>query len=300
MKASSPSLAKAWIQVVKPEGIPKLLREQPRWLCWRAGPRKPTGKFDKVPVDPRTKRNINGRDPANWLMFAEAMNACLNGMADGIGFALSDQHPIVVDDVAFYVTVADFDHCAPRMAAIRTLWLGLGQPFIEVSPSNNGLHIWGLSRSPLKGGNAGEGKELYSGGRFVTMTGVGAKGTFGECHGLAALEQQWFPPIQLNKPSICARPPDNVVLMSAGDNWFERLSPPEKKTCLDEMLQVPAVIALADTLDIAPSPNWRTVVAACVRSGAPDAYDLCRAWAQTSDLFDPANFDVRWRSYARG
>jgi hypothetical protein len=90
------------------------------------------------------------------------------------------------------------------------------------------------------------------------------------------------------------------MIQPARDNWFERLSPEAKDACLAKMLQVPAVIALADTCDETPSPNWRTVLAACVRSGAPDAYSLCRAWAQTSERFDPDDFDVRWRSYARG
>ena len=167
--------------------------------------------------------------------------------------------------------------------------------------------MWGLSRSPLKGGNAGDGRELYSGGRFVTMTGIDAKGSFGECPGFATLEQQWFLPREMltgvpPEPPVIgvADLPSNLVFRQTGDRWFDRLSPDDKNACLAGMLQVPAVIALADTPDDAPSPNWRTVVAACVRSGAPEAYSLCRAWAQTSPRFDPENFDLRWRSYARG
>lgn len=92
----------------------------------------------------------------------------------------------------------------------------------------------------------------------------------------------------------------NLVLNSSADHWFDRLSPDDKNACLAAMLQVPAVIALADTSDSTPSPNWRTVVAACARSGAPDAYNLCRAWAATSPRFAPDDFDLRWRSYSRG
>lgn len=305
MQASPPAARR--FQPIQPHNIPDLLRVLPRWLNWKAGPLKPNGKFDKIPVDPGTGRKINGRAPKHWRTFDEVMGGYLSGVADGIGFALSDHHPITIGGVDFYVTVADFDQCGAKMEEIRALWLGLGRPFTEVSPSKNGLHMWGLSRSPLKGGNAGGGRELYSGGRFVTMTGIGAKGTFRECPGFAILEQRWFAPqamlagVRLAPPVIDGADfPSNLVFSPSGDNWFDRLSPDDKNVCLSEMLQLPAVVALADTSDNAPSPNWRTVVAACVRSDAPDAYSLCRAWAQTSERFDPDNFDVRWRSYARG
>ena len=80
-------------------------------------------------------------------------------------------------------------------------------------------------------------------------------------------------------------------------HWFDSLPPDAKNACLAEMLQVPNVVALADTPDGAPSPNWRTVLAACARSGAPDASALCLAWAQTSPRFNPRDFDTRYRSY---
>lgn len=83
----------------------------------------------------------------------------------------------------------------------------------------------------------------------------------------------------------------------ATKHWFDRLSPKDKDACLAEMLRVPAVVALADTSDAAPSPNWRTVLAAAARSGAPNAYHLARAWAQTSPRFDAATFGTRFRSY---
>jgi hypothetical protein len=83
----------------------------------------------------------------------------------------------------------------------------------------------------------------------------------------------------------------------AAPPWFNTLSPDDQNACLAEMLHLPNVVALADTSDGAPAPNWRTIMAACARSGAPDAYNLCRAWAQTSPRFDPRDFDTRYRSY---
>lgn len=292
---------------IERENIPELLRAQSRWLCWKAAKIKPNGKFDKIPCDPSSGRAINGCNPLSWRTFEEAMNAYIGGYSDGIGFALSENHPLCIDGGDFYVTVADFDNCLDQMSDLQRLWKKLGEPLVELSPSGNGLHMWGLTRVALKGGNAGEGRELYSGGRFVTMTGIKAKGTFGECPGFVALEHQWFPPnAKLAKtpplPPIVknADLPSNIIFGQTGDHWFDRLREDDKSACLAELLRVPAVKALADTPDNAPSPNWRTVVAACVRSGAPDAYSLCRAWAATSPRFDPNDFDLRWRSYSRG
>lgn len=292
---------------IKPYDIPELLREIPRWICWKAGPLKANGKFDKCPSDPRTGHKINGRDPKHWRTFNEVMGGYLGHISDGIGFALSDQHPLCIGGIDFYVTVADFDQCAGRMDELYRLWQELSKPFTEVSPSGNGLHMWGLSRMPLKGGNAGNGRELYSGGRFVTMTGVKAIGTFGECPGFAKLEQLWFPSKEKEVDVFPPPPivgvvdlPGNLVHRQTKDHWFDRLPSGEKDACLASMLQVSAVTELADMPDNAPSPNWRTVVAACARSGAPNAYNLCRAWAATSSRFDPDDFDLRWRSYARG
>ena len=92
----------------------------------------------------------------------------------------------------------------------------------------------------------------------------------------------------------------NVDVESAADHWFDRLSPEDKDACLAEMLKAPAVVALADTDDDSPEPNWRTIMAASARSGAPNAKALCRDWAQTSSRFNSADFEPRWQSYAYG
>ncbi len=79
--------------------------------------------------------------------------------------------------------------------------------------------------------------------------------------------------------------------------WFSNLSADDQNACLAEMLKLPHVLALADTSDGSREPNWRTVMAACARSGAPEAYVICREWAQTSSRFDPRDFDARYRSF---
>jgi hypothetical protein len=53
-----PTIAK-----VERDNIPELLKSIDRWVIWRAGPIKPSGKFDKIPCSPATCRNIDGHDP---------------------------------------------------------------------------------------------------------------------------------------------------------------------------------------------------------------------------------------------
>lgn len=99
-------------------------------------------------------------------------------------------------------------------------------------------------------------------------------------------------------PQACLGVGSNTKVESTADHWFERLSPEDRDACLLELLNVPAVVAFADTSDAHPEPNWRTVLAACKRSGAPHAYEQCRDWAMTSDRFNARDFETRWRSYA--
>jgi hypothetical protein len=82
--------------------------------------------------------------------------------------------------------------------------------------------------------------------------------------------------------------------------WFSQLSPERQDACLQAMLAIPAIAMLADTSDGDPEPNWRTVLAACARSGAPDARAICRRWAAQSDRFLEADFESRFSSYEKG
>ncbi|WP_340264909.1 AAA family ATPase [Sphingobium mellinum] len=162
-------------------------------MSWRAGAPKPTGKFDKIPVSAVTRRNINPLDPSNWLSIDDAIDACNCGKSDGIGIVLSDEHPINLDGVDFYLTAVDLDDCSDRTAECQALWRQLGRPYLEVSPSGKGLRMLGLSRTAVRGGNAGGGRELYATKRFVTITGWDARGTLADfTNEIVAVDERWF------------------------------------------------------------------------------------------------------------
>jgi hypothetical protein len=90
---------------------------------------------------------------------------------------------------------------------------------------------------------------------------------------------------------------DDLSAGTSAEPWFPRLSDADKDACLKALLAHPPIAALADTSDADPTPNWRTVLAACARSGAPNAREICRTWAMNSARYREADFDTRFSSF---
>ncbi|MBY0282517.1 MAG: AAA family ATPase [Sphingomonas sp.] len=249
------------IAPVEPENIPDLLKREARWLGWWPGPPKPDGKFDKFPVDPQTGQKINPLNPASWLSFSEALAAWRRDMAKGIGFVLSDQHPIIVNGTPVYLTAIDLDRCAAQMVEHNALWRELGDPYVEVSPSGNGLRMFGFCTTPLKGGNVGDGRELYSTKRFMTVTGQGGRGTLKDISAaLIAVEQRWFPRSVVTgtglpaQPVIAARP--------------------------ETTANVAAVLSMLDSVSSDTDyESWRSIIWALSSTGWTCALAIAHKWS---------------------
>ena len=167
--------------VVRPpiiENIPEQLTERPQWVCWRLETRD--GKTTKVPYMPGTERRASSTDLLTWRTFEEAFAAyeAEEPMAyDGIGFCFSSADPFVG---------VDLDDCRdPKSGHIEPWALKIAdrvqEGYVEASPSGTGVHIilegtvrdGGRSRKKvhLNGEVVGE-IEMYSRGRFFTITGV--------------------------------------------------------------------------------------------------------------------------------
>lgn len=150
------------------EKIPDALKKENRWILWKYETRKDDKKKTKVPCDTRG-RKIDATSEKNWLSFSDAINALNAGGVDGIGFALSEK-----DDI----TCIDLDNCienegmnSEAMEIIKRFHC-----YTELSPSGKGIHIWcrsGLKKKMgmlrKKNGNY----EMYTGKRFITITGWG-------------------------------------------------------------------------------------------------------------------------------
>lgn len=138
--------------------VPQELTSLNRWLVWR-------GK--KVPFNAGAPNmNASCTDPETWSSFDLACTTYEEGGFDGIGFALNGDGIVGVD----------LDKCVvdgkPSDAALGLLdRIGCG--YVEFSPSGTGLRGFGYgptikgTRGKLDGVNV----ELYSAGRYLTVTG---------------------------------------------------------------------------------------------------------------------------------
>lgn len=133
---------------------PAELRDGRRWVRHSAA---------KVPLTTGGDA-ASSTDPATWDTY-DAVRA--SDVGTGIGFVLAGE----------YIVCIDLDHCLdgdgqPAEWAARILER-TPPTWIEVSPSGDGLHIWG--RADFLGGRRipqpGGGIEVYGSGRYITVTG---------------------------------------------------------------------------------------------------------------------------------
>lgn len=125
------------------------LQQIPRWVTWELKTKRPLTADGKP---------ASVTDPNTWAPFTH-VNGKLTGfvLGDGIG-------------------CIDLDHCLidgqPTPAAAQFLEQ-YPNHYIEISPSGDGLHIWGhLDEAPgTKRITNGLSIETYSAGRYITVTG---------------------------------------------------------------------------------------------------------------------------------
>ena len=149
------------------DAIPQLLKDLPRWLCWRLIPADPKPK--KVPMSPKNGRLVNAavNKPENWLTFDEAISYFNCGECSGIGFALTNTPP--------KVCCVDVDHCVnpdgTLTAEAQAVMETCQNSFTEKSQSLTGIHIWFID-DDFNGGRKKDPVEVYATDRYICMTGV--------------------------------------------------------------------------------------------------------------------------------
>src|SRR5215216_663518 len=140
--------------------IPEELRTSPSWVLWRKEHRD--GKFTKVLYQTNHGR-ADSTAPSTWTTFGNAVKAFeQDDFFDGVGFVFHQDNPYCG---------ADIDDVTEEQAQ---RWIDRFNSYTERSPSGNGFHIICKAKVP-KGTNRTEG-ELYSSGRFFTMTGDVVRG----------------------------------------------------------------------------------------------------------------------------
>jgi hypothetical protein len=274
--------------------VPPLLKQTPRWILWQAGEPKPDGKFAKVPVSATTGRNCNANDPDNWLTFENAVAACRAGRGSGIGIVLCDQ-PVANDDRGpLYLVAVDLDRCSTDPGPAKQLRKELGNTYVEVSPSGIGLRMFALSRHPVKGGNAGNGRELYGSGRFMTVTGVCGRGKLVDAtEELARVHNQWFPPKTATVFGVGARAGESATPLGALTLALAYPPPPESPEHVARVKDQLSCVSADCSYEV-----WRNIVWSVLSSRWTVAEDIARTWSMTaSDRYDERAFAQTVKSF---
>ena len=104
--------------------------------------------------------NASSTNPSTWCDFA---TAAASQIGAGFGFVLTN---------ADRIACVDIDHCLDGRGRLlpwaQDIIAGVPDTYIEVSPSGDGLHVWGLADID-KGRKVG-GVEVYGSGRYMTVT----------------------------------------------------------------------------------------------------------------------------------
>lgn len=148
--------------------VPAELLVLPQFVGWKRTQKPGAAKATKIPYNPQNGRLAESDNPETWSNVQDALNAIAAYGLDGVGFVFT-----AGDEFAG----VDLDGCVKdgviepeKMAIIAAL-----NSYAEFSPSGTGVHIIVRGRVPkgLKRGNI----EIYSSGRYFTMTGNRVPGT---------------------------------------------------------------------------------------------------------------------------
>lgn len=158
--------------------IPERMKNIPNWVCWKRVQKKAGGKPSKVPINPNTGGWAKSDDPATWSDFDTAVAEAHK--YDGIGFQFTGSGLVGVD----------LDHCLDENNNLtdwgKAALEALGDSYYEKSPSGDGIHIIlevepgkeeakgiNLRHMPDVHGGTDGAIEIYSHGRYFTVTGIG-------------------------------------------------------------------------------------------------------------------------------
>ena len=144
------------------DNIPQEMRIFRQWVVWRFEDTE-SPKPTKVPYSANNGTLASVTDPNTWATFDQAYHAATtSNWYDGIGFVLTDEDPyafIDLDDTKGDQTALD------RQIKIFNEF----DSFAERSPSGSGLHI--IIKGGIPSGRRRSFIEIYSSGRYMTMTG---------------------------------------------------------------------------------------------------------------------------------
>lgn len=153
------------------EHVPKELKELKQWCCFKF--EKRGEKMTKIPIDANTGKAGKSNDESTWSDFQTALSAIADLGLDGLGFYFKAPYfGIDIDDVWSEVQRYKMEDKEDNMVHEFIEMMG---SYAEYSPSGTGIHILCKGKLP-EGGRRKGNVEMYSSGRFFTVTGNIASG----------------------------------------------------------------------------------------------------------------------------
>lgn len=150
--------------------IPHELRVLRQWVVWRFEHVKNVAKLTKVPYNPHTTRHASSTDRNTWADFETCHAAVMAGVGwDGVGFVLAADDPYCFVDLDPVRDEHGQHISAPHIEARQQEIFKALNSYSELSPSGAGLHI--IVKGVVPQGRKRDYVEVYSSGRFMTMTG---------------------------------------------------------------------------------------------------------------------------------
>ena len=133
-----------------------------RGLGEYAQERRFVARRGKEPINPLNGHNAKANDPSTWGMLDQAIKAMFQFQLDGIGVELGRG-----------LCGIDLDHCINEQGQITVQArdvIAAMDSYTEISPSGTGIHILFSGIIP-EGSRRKDGIEMYSEGRYFTVTG---------------------------------------------------------------------------------------------------------------------------------
>ena len=160
---------------IVPENIPKEFDPYPHWHCWHGKWNRAKSKLNKVPKTTEGKA-ASSTDESTWTTLSNAVAAVGTRGLDGIGFAGLGRTPFSGIDIDKCIDPDTGEISPYAMKIVREL-----DSYTEVTPSREGLRIW-VEAEKIPGSWCGSKNnerelEVYSQGRFFTVTGWHLEGT---------------------------------------------------------------------------------------------------------------------------
>lgn len=270
-------------QQATPSAPPKQMLAVKRWLLWKLEPPlKAGGKPRKVPYytsgAKRSGTLDSPGDVARLVSYAAARKAMIVGAYTGLGFALG---------AGFHGL--DLDGCRNTKTGVFEPWAdafiaqaSAAQCYVELSPSGMGAHCigYGAALDTV----TGNGVELYSGGRYFTMTGQRLNGQLKK---LGSVEG-FYDAIKARSGRATKAVDERKPLPGGRGS----LMWPETR------LRLPALFSRYDVND---RPQWVKMgqVAHKESGGSEAGYQLWLEWSKPGVKHDPADQRRVWVSFKR-